>query len=101
VSTLTGESADPDSYPEWPDEDGINILGIPLGSPVFIESYLFGKGVKHLVPLNFIQEVDAASFPRETVAMLTGVASQKLVYLLKSVQKNPQTSLWMREMDYA
>ena len=33
--------------------------------------------------------------------MLTGAASQKLVYLLKSVQENPQTALWMREMDDA
>ena len=33
--------------------------------------------------------------------MLTGAASQKLIYLLKTVQKNPQTALWMREMDDA
>ena len=33
--------------------------------------------------------------------MLTGAASQKLVYLLKSVQKNSHTVLWMREMDNA
>ena len=86
--TLTDES-DPDSYRQWPDDDGINILGTPFGSPAFIEPYLFGKGVKNRVLLNFIQEVAAAYFPREAVAMLTGAASQKLVYLLKSVQKNP------------
>jgi hypothetical protein len=45
--------------------------------------------------------VAAAGFPREAVAMLTGAASEKLVYLLKSVQKNPQTPLCMREMDDA
>ena len=33
--------------------------------------------------------------------MLKGVASQKLVYLLKIVQKKPQTVSWMREMDDA
>ena len=44
----------PDSYRHWPDEDGITILGTPLGSPAFIESFLFGKGVKHRVILNFI-----------------------------------------------
>jgi hypothetical protein len=32
---------------QWIDEDGINILGTPMGSPDFIESYLFGKGIKH------------------------------------------------------
>jgi hypothetical protein len=35
--------------------------------------------------LNFIQEVVVAGFPREAVAMLIGAASQKLIYLLKSV----------------
>ena len=69
----------------WAEDDGINIMGIPLGSPAFIESYLFGKSVKHRVLLNFIQEVVAAGFPREAVAMRTGAASQKLIYLLKSV----------------
>ena len=33
--------------------------------------------------------------------MLTGSASQKLIYLLKSVQKNPRTAQWIREMDNA
>jgi hypothetical protein len=33
--------------------------------------------------------------------MLTGAASQKLIYLLVSVQENPQTAQWMREMDGA
>ena len=91
------DDSDLASYRQWPDDVGINILGNPLGSPAFIEPYLFGKGVKHHVLLNFIQEVAAVGFPREAVAMLSGVASQKLVYLLKSVQKNPHTVLWMRD----
>ena len=33
--------------------------------------------------------------------MLTGVASQRLFYLLKSLQKNPHIALWMREIDDA
>jgi hypothetical protein len=41
-STLSDDS-DPDSYMQWPDDDGINILGTPLGSPAFVESYLSGK----------------------------------------------------------
>ena len=83
------DDSDPDSYRHKPDDDGINILGTPLiGSPAFIESYLFGKGVKHRVLLKFIPEVAAAGFPREAaVAMLAGAASHKLVYLLKSIQK--------------
>ena len=76
----------------WHEDDGINILGPPLGSPAFIESYMFGKGIKHRALLNFIQEVAAAGFPREGVAMLTGATSQKLAYLLKTVQKNSITA---------
>ncbi len=72
-----------------PEDVSLNILGTPLGSPAFIESYLFGKGVKYRVLVNFIQEVVAAGFPRDVVAMLTGAASQKLIYFLKNVQKTP------------
>ena len=72
-NTLTDE-ADPDIFRLWSEDDGINILGTPLGSSAFIESYLFGKRIKHRVLLNFIQEVAAAGFPREAVAMLTGAA---------------------------
>jgi hypothetical protein len=68
--------SDLDNYRQCLNDDGINILGTRLGSPVFIESYLFGKGIKHMVLLNFIQEVPAAGFPREAVAMLAGAASQ-------------------------
>jgi hypothetical protein len=92
---------DADSKRIWPTDDGINILGTPLGSPEFIESYLFGKGIKHRKLLSFIQDVAAAGFPREAAAMLTGAAGQRLTHLLKSIRKNPQTVLWMKEMDAA
>ena len=48
----------------WPTTDGINVLGTPRGSLEFIESYLFGKGVKHRQLLSFIQNVAATGFPR-------------------------------------
>ena len=73
-----------------PTNDGINVMGTPLGSPEFIEAYLFGKGVKHRQLLSFIQDVAAAGFPREAVAMLTGAAGHRLTHLLKSIQKNPK-----------
>jgi hypothetical protein len=34
----------------WPESDGINVLGTPLGTPEFIESYLFGKGINQSAP---------------------------------------------------
>ncbi len=80
---------DPESIRIWPTDDGINVLGTPLGSPEFIDSYLFGKGLKHRQLLSFIQDVAAAGFPREAVAMLTGAAGLRLTHLLKSIQKNP------------
>ncbi len=42
--SIMRDESDPDSYRQWRADDGINILGTPLGSPAFIESYLFGKG---------------------------------------------------------
>ena len=45
---------DPDSVRLWSDEDGINDMSTPLGTPAFIDSYLFGKGIKHRPILTFI-----------------------------------------------
>jgi hypothetical protein len=41
------DPTDLDSMRLWLDDDGINILGIPLGSSDFVETYHFGKGMKH------------------------------------------------------
>ncbi len=72
-----------------------------MGSPDFIESYLFGKGIKHRQLLNFIKEAASAGFPREVVAMLTGAVGPRLTHLLKSVEKKPRTEPWMKEMNFA
>jgi hypothetical protein len=92
---------DPGSKRIWLTNDGINVLGTPLGSPEFIESYLFGKGIKHGQLLSFMEDVAAAGFPREAVAMLTEDVGHRLTHLLKSIHKNPQTVQWRREMDAA
>ncbi len=65
---------DPGSRRIWHEEDGINVLGTPMGSPAFIEAYMFGKGIKHRKLMEFIQEVAAARFPREAAAMLAEAA---------------------------
>ncbi len=62
---------DPDSARLWPEDDGVNILGTPLGSPAFIESYLRGKGLKHTQLLDCIKNVAEAGYPREATTMLT------------------------------
>ena len=41
------DPSDPESARQRLEADGINVLGTPLGTPDFIESYLFGKGIKH------------------------------------------------------
>ena len=99
-SFLTDPS-DPKSARQWPEADGINVLGTPLGSPNPIESYLFGKGIKHRHLLSFIHEVAFAGFPREAVAMLTGASGHRLTHLLKSVERSSRTESWMHEMDSA
>ncbi len=76
---------DPVSIRIWHEDDGINVLGTPMGPPTFIESYMFGKGIKHMKLLDLIQEVAAAGFPREAAAMLTGAAGHRLAHLPKSI----------------
>ena len=44
-------------------------MGTPLGTPDFIDSYLFGKGIKHRQLLTIIQEVALASIPSEAIAI--------------------------------
>ena len=34
---------DPDNERFWPDENGVNILGTPLGTTAFVSAYLMGK----------------------------------------------------------
>ena len=47
------DPSDRGSRRQWPEADGINALGTPLGSPDFIDSYLFGKDIKHRQLLNY------------------------------------------------
>ena len=95
------DPTDLDNMRLWPGDDGINILGNSLGSSDFVESYLFGKGIKHRQLLSFTTQVAAARFPREAVAMLTWAVGPRLSHLLKSIEKNAITELFMREMDTA
>ncbi len=85
------DPSDQESTRLWPEADGINVLGTPLGTPNFIESYLFGKGIKRRQLLTFIQDVAVVGFPREAVMMLTGAACPRFIHLLKSVAKNSRT----------
>jgi hypothetical protein len=85
----------------WVDENGVNILGTPLGTPAFVSSYLKGKGLKHLLLLRFIKDVASAGFPREAELMLKGAAVPRMSHILKSVQKSQHSRGWMREMDGA
>ena len=66
---------DPDSERMWVDENGVNILGTPLGTPNFVSSYLQGKGLKHLLLLLFIRDVASSGFPREAELILKGAAA--------------------------
>jgi hypothetical protein len=84
---------DLDSARLWPELDGVNILGSPLGSPSFIESYLRGKRLKHAQLMDFIKSVAEAGYPKQATAMLTGAAVPRLSHILKSIPKNQRTVL--------
>ncbi len=47
----------PHQGPSGSDNNGINIIGTPLGSPAFIKQYLHGKLEKHTLLLDFITDV--------------------------------------------
>ena len=91
------EDSHHDSYhgPYWPENDGINILGTPLGSPEFVKEYLQGKLDKHNVLLDIIVDVAKMGFSREAHKMPTGAAIPCLSHFLKSVPIDPSTSEWM------
>ena len=99
--SLLSDPSDPDSTRLLPDADGFNVVGTPLGTSDFIESYMDGKGFKLKQLLSFIQDVASAGFPREAVVMLTGAVGPHLTHMLKSVERNPRTERWMKEMDEA
>jgi len=92
---------DPESDRIWVEENGVNILGTPMGSNSFVDDYLRGKGLKHLLLLRFIKDVAAAGFPLEAEEMLKGAAAPRLSHILKSMQKNNNSVGWMKEMDGA
>ena len=79
------DPCDPVSERIWPDEDGVDIMGTPLGSSPFVSSYLQGKGLGHRLLLQFIQDVAEAGFPREAEQMLKGAAVPRLSHILRSV----------------
>ena len=45
------DSFDLESERVWVEDNGVNILGTPMGSPAFVSSSLKGKGRKHLLLL--------------------------------------------------
>ena len=82
----------------WKKDNGVNILGAPMGSSSFVSGYLRCKGLKHLLLLRFIKDVAVAGFPRETGQMLKGVVVSRLSHIPKSVQKNNHTARCMAAM---
>jgi hypothetical protein len=91
---------DSDSKRIWVEENGMNIMGTPLGSNSYVASYLQGKGLKHHL-LRFIKDVAAARFPREAEPMIKRVTIPRLQHILRSVQNNNHAVGWMTEMDRA
>jgi hypothetical protein len=88
----------PHQGPSWPDNDGINIIGTPLGSPEFIKQYLQGK---HTLLLDFITDVAKMGFSRHAHKMLTRTAIPRLSHVLKSVPKDASSIEWMKYVDKA
>ena len=71
-----------------------------MGYPGFEEKYLNGKGLKHILHLCLsIKEVADAGFQREAIDVVKGGAIPRLSHILKSIQKNDNTTGWVKMMD--
>jgi hypothetical protein len=86
------DPSDPISWRTWSLDDEVNILGTPLGSPDFETEYLSGKGLKHRLLLGFIKEVAYVGLHREAIDMVKGATIPRLSHILKSIQKNANST---------
>ncbi len=82
-----------------PSNDGINILGTPLGSSEFVKQYLMNKLEKHKTLLAFITDVGKMGFSRESHKMLIGSVDPRLSHIVKFVPKDETSTEWMQEAD--
>ena len=82
---------DPDNEQIWTEENGVNILGTPMGSNSFVTCYLMVKGLKHHILLRFIKDLVAAGLAREAEHVLKGATIPRLSHILRYVQKNKHT----------
>jgi hypothetical protein len=91
----------PNQGPHWPEADGINILGTPLGSPAFAEQYLQGKLKKHELLLSLIENVAKDGYSREAHKMMTGSTAPRLTHILKNIPKDESSTNWMKAVEDA
>jgi hypothetical protein len=87
------------SGPVWPTNNGIDILGTPYDSPVFVEEYLHRKLAKHARLLDFISVVAKMGYSREAHKMLIGSAASRLTHIVKYVPKDDASTRWMMSVD--
>jgi hypothetical protein len=89
------EPFDPDYLRMWPDNNGVNILGTPVGTFAFVESFMQSKGLKHRQLLDFIKEVAEAGYSRQAIAMFIGAAAPRKTNIIKLIQKSARTIQWI------
>ena len=87
--------------PTWHENDGVNILGTPLGSLAFVKDYLGNKLKRHKLLLSFIVDVSKISFSREAHKMLSGPSVPRLTDILKSMPKDFASNEWIHAADEA
>jgi hypothetical protein len=100
------EENDEDYYnhsigPTWAENDGVNIIGTPLGSLAFVKEYNQSKLQKHKLSLYFIANVAKMDFSRVAHKMITGFAVPRLTHILKTVTKDTTSTAWMQSADDA
>jgi hypothetical protein len=86
--------------PTWHENNGVNIIGTPLGSPTLVKDYLHKKLKKHSL-LYFLIDVAKMSFPRKAHKMFTSFVVPRLIHISKSTHKDLASVEWMKSADDA
>ena len=86
---------------EWPDADGVKLLGAPLGTPAFVREHLDMRLQEQHRLISFISRTANAGHRREASAMLTKGAVPRLSFITKCLPKDAVVCAWAKDCDTA
>jgi hypothetical protein len=86
---------DPDSERIWREENGVNILGAPLGPNSLCSLLSLGKGAQASAPHPLHKGCSGRGISEGSGTDAEGSSTPRMAHILRSVQKNKLTVGWM------